>query len=50
MEPLTLAQEIIDGRRITREDELLFFILRLILSWICTKLLTLLWEVAIMSW
>lgn len=26
MEPLTLAQEIIDGRRITREDELSFFI------------------------
>ena len=26
MEPLTLAQEIIDGRRITREDDLSFFI------------------------
>ena len=27
-----------------------FFILGLILSWICTKPLTFLWEVAIMSW
>ena len=26
MNPLTLAQEIIDGRRITREDDLSFFL------------------------
>ena len=26
MNPLILAQEIIDGRRITREDDLLFFL------------------------
>ena len=26
MDPITLAQEIIDGRRITREDDLSFFL------------------------